>query len=440
MTKLTAASVEKLRPGKTVREIQDGGCKGLRLVVQVSGSKSWCVRYRRPRDKKNAKATLGPVSLIDTGLPPAIGAPLSLAQARRLCSEFLHQLALGRDIYHEHMIDKRTKANGLGSDFVTAVADYVASRRDSGNRTWQAAGKVLGIIVGDKSTTIIPGSVAGLWRDRGIDDITADDIYLMVERSRTKGIPGRGTRHEKPSDSRGHEMHAALSGMFTWLLRKRRIRTNPCLGVDRPVAPPSRDHVLKDDEIKSVWLACEVSGLFGKIVQLLLLTGCRRREVSSMAWSELSEDLSTWTIPGSRTKNGRAHVVPLPPLAQEIIASVPRLGDCDHVFTTDGCKPVSGFSKAKRKLDAMTEKVRPWRLHDLRRTSATMMAESIRIEPHVIEALLNHVSGHKAGIAGVYNRAIYMDERRAALTWWADCIGAIVAGRESNVLALPRRA
>jgi integrase len=88
----------------------------------------------------------------------------------------------------------------------------------------------------------------------------------------------------------------------------------------------------------------------------------------------------------------------------------------------------------------MTEKVRPWRLHDLRRTCATMMAEAIRIEPHVIEALLNHVSGYKAGMAGVYNRAAYINERRAALTRWADYIEAIVASRESNVLALPRRA
>ena len=169
---------------------------------------------------------------------------------------------------------------------------------------------------------------------------------------------------------------------------------------------------------------------FGALLKLLLLTGCRLNEVAGMRRSELSEDLSTWTLPGERTKNHRPHVVPLPPMAREMIPA----GEGRFVFTTTGESPVSVGSKIKNRLDRAM-KIPPWRLHDLRRTAATGMAE-IGIAPHIVEAALNHISGAKAGVAGTYNRAAFAAEKKAALERWASHVMGLVAGRKAKVVPI----
>ncbi|MBR1276114.1 site-specific integrase [Bradyrhizobium sp. AUGA SZCCT0283] len=217
-------------------------------------------------------------------------------------------------------------------------------------------------------------------------------------------------------------MYAALSMMFAWLIQKRRLKQNPCVGVHRPEKPKARERVLTNDEIKKFWKATEkMSHPFGQLLKLLLLTGCRLNEVAGMRRSELSDEGQTWTIPGTRTKNKKTHIVPLPQMARDILASVKTEGDL--IFTTNGKTKVSGWSKTKRRLDAAM-KIKPWRLHDLRRTCATGMAESppvgLGVAPHIVEACLNHISGAKAGVAGIYNLATYADEKTAALERWAE--------------------
>lgn len=171
------------------------------------------------------------------------------------------------------------------------------------------------------------------------------------------------------------------------------------------------------------------------LLKLLLLTGCRLNEVAGMTRTELSDDGATWNIPGSRTKNKRPHVVPLAHLAREPLNSVkPIAGEAGLVFTTTGRSPVSGWSKIKRRLDEAM-KIPPWRLHDLRRTTATGMAE-IGIAPHIVEAALNHISGAKAGVAGTYNRAAYAEEKRAALERWALHVQGLVSERPANVVKM----
>jgi integrase len=143
-----------------------------------------------------------------------------------------------------------------------------------------------------------------------------------------------------------------------------------------------------------------------------------------MRRSELSEDFAAWTIPGERTKNGLTHSVPLPAPARDLVASCLDEGR-DLVFTTNGRAPVElGATKIKRRLDARMG-VTSWRLHDLRRTMATMSAE-MGVAPHIIEAVLNHVSGHKSGVAGIYNRASYEAEKRRALDAWARYVELII--------------
>ena len=192
----------------------------------------------------------------------------------------------------------------------------------------------------------------------------------------------------------------------------------------RPSAGPSRDRVLSTSEIRLFWNAtATLPQVSANVVRLLLLTGCRLNEVAKLRWEEVSDDFATLTIPGTRTKNSRALVVPLPPLARQLIAEQER--NEEFVFTTNGVTPAAGWSMAKKRLDAAMGNVPAWVLHDLRRTAATGMAE-IGIQPHIVEAVLNHVSGHRAGVAGVYNRASYAAEKREALEKWASHIRSIV--------------
>ena len=182
-------------------------------------------------------------------------------------------------------------------------------------------------------------------------------------------------------------------------------------------------------------------GDYGSIIRLLVLTGQRRDEVGAMRWSEVNPDKALWTIPKTRTKNGREHTVPLSGEAVAILRGVTRRDDRDLIFgSREG--PFSGWSKAKAELDERIAgaggEMEPWRAHDTRRTVATRMID-LGVLPHVVEAVLNHISGHKAGVAGVYNRAVYANEKRQALEVWAERV-KVITGRASNVVTMPRRA
>jgi integrase len=250
----------------------------------------------------------------------------------------------------------------------------------------------------------------------------------------------------------------ALSGLFVWVIGEGiggADLSNPVIGTNKPDEPPARDRVLTDSELAEIWAACRDDD-FGRIVKLLMLTGARRDEVGNMNWSELDLDRGVWTIPSARTKNKRQHVVPLAAPTLEIIEVVAKRDDRDGLFGR-GEKGFGGWSKAKELLDKRITKARgvaaekaggpadgvkpkaPWRLHDLRRTCATIMADRLGVLPHIVEAVLNHVSGHKAGVAGVYNRSTYEREVRAALELWGEHVRAVVKGGKRNVVALRPR-
>jgi integrase len=220
------------------------------------------------------------------------------------------------------------------------------------------------------------------------------------------------------------------------------VDANPVLGTNRQADEQARDRVLADAELIAIWRASRDDD-YGRIVRLLALTGQRRDEIGSIGKSEISLAARSWSIPRERTKNSRAHEVPLPDLAIEILEpAMLREGreDRDLIFG-DGLRAFSGWSAAKLSLDRRIEqatgtKPEPWRLHDLRRTAATRMVD-LGVLPHVVEAVLNHVSGHKAGVAGVYNRALYAPEKRRALDLWAAHIEALLAGKPaSNIIPM----
>jgi integrase len=204
------------------------------------------------------------------------------------------------------------------------------------------------------------------------------------------------------------------------------------------------------------WRAFEAVGWpFGAIGKLLLLTGARRDELASGRWNEIDLQAKTWTVAKERSKNGVAHEILLSGAAVDIIKGLPRVGDKKHgyVFTTTGETPVSGFSKAKGaihsavfealKVEAYERGESPervaapahWTFHDLRRTAATRL-QKLGVKLEVTEAVLNHVSGSRAGIVGVYQRYDYTPEKRAALDAWSRHLNAIVRTTAANVVEL----
>ena len=228
------------------------------------------------------------------------------------------------------------------------------------------------------------------------------------------------------------------SALFGWAIRRGSLSDSPFERV--PIAPTvRRDRVLSDDEIRRVWKATEGPGAFNAIVRALLLTGQRREEVSGLTWSELDPGFSVWTLPASRSKNGKPHVIPISAQMEALLRAQPRVSGTDLVFP--GERGVfSGWSKSKARLDRRSG-VSDWTLHDLRRTVATGLQQlGVRLE--VTEAVLNHVREAAAGIVGVYQRHTWADEKRAALDAWGAHVAAIVEGREAgdNVTPLRRSA
>jgi integrase len=283
---------------------------------------------------------------------------------------------------------------------------------------------------------VIKGGLSDRWRDRPISAIGEDDLFLVIDEAREHGIPGAEVKNKGTSEPRARAMNSALSVCFGWFKSKRWISVDPSLGLDAPPAPEARSRILNDAEIIHFWSATSaVDEPFRAVFRLLLLLGCRLNEVAGMRWQELSPDLAMWTIPGNRTKNHRPHSVPLPSVARDCLTKIKRIEGSPFVFTTTGKSPISGWSKTKKKLDAEMHGVAPWRLHDLRRTVATGMNE-IGVLPHIVEAVLNHVSGARAGVAGTYNVAAYLPEKKAALERWATHIGGLVGGKRAEIVPL----
>jgi integrase len=211
---------------------------------------------------------------------------------------------------------------------------------------------------------------------------------------------------------------SALSTFFGWCVTEGLLETNPVAGTAKVDEGGGRERVLSEAEIWKLWSALG-PGPFADILRLLLLTGQRRNEIGALAWSEIDFGRGMIVLPPTRTKNQRKHELPLCRQALAIIKRQPR----SRPYLFSDVKGFRNWDAAKARL-ATRLRLAPYTLHDLRRTCATGMAE-LGILPHIIEAVLNHVSGHKAGVAGIYNRARYEGEMREALQRWADHVDAI---------------
>jgi integrase len=448
MPVLTVASVQKYTAQAKRREIPDTKAPGLYLVIQPrsSGSKSWALRFRRP-DGRPAKMTIGDVDLSDreTKDDPVIGGALTLRQARELANKIDRQRATGIDVIEERKAAlgrKRAAAiDRAANTFGTCVREFFVSyrtKRKTRQRRWRDNSALLGLRYppgSDPATTepeVIKGGLADIWADKPVADIDDHDVHAVVSEAK------------RNSDGHARKLHAALSVLFSWLLRERRVKANPAHGVWRPDPPPPRERTLTDAEIAIFWRGCdEIGWPFGPMFKVMAITGARLREVAGMRRDELNADTGVWIVPGSRTKNGRSFSLTLPPLPQQIIDGVPVIdGAAGYIFSTNGRTPSSGFSRAKKQLDAAMAKiagqaVESWRLHDLRRSAASGLA-ALGIALPVIEKVLNHVSGSFGGIVGVYQKHEFAAEKAEALARWAQHIQGLIAPTD-KVLPLRQR-
>jgi integrase len=257
--------------------------------------------------------------------------------------------------------------------------------------------------------------------------------HLMVNAKPLHGLPlasvdrvavaARLNAFAKQGAVAANRTRASLSAMFAWAMGEGLALANPVAHTNRR-EEKARDRVLSDAELRAIWHALEDDD-FGGIVKLLMLTGQRRGEIAGLRWDEINGDQIV--LSSERTKNARAHVVPLSETARATLAAFKITKGRTFVFGRDDNGGLKGWTEPKQRLDARTG-LKPWVIHDLRRSVATGMAD-IGIQPHIIEAVLNHVSGHRAGVAGIYNRSTYAAEKAQALARWDQHIRSIVGGR-----------
>ncbi len=388
---LTARMIDGVPPSDKRREVPDGLLPGLYLVVQQSGAKSWAVRYRI--DRRPRKMTLGPYPR------------LSLAMAREAAREALRQVAEGKDPSGTAAAPEPPMAQ-RSLTFAELVESFLERHVRPRNRASTAK----------ETERLLRRNVLPTWKGRDPASITRADVIDLLDRLVDGGAAITANR-----------TLAALSKLFNWAMDRGVLDQSPCVRVTKPGVERSRDRVLSDDELQAIWKAAgELGWPFGTFVQLLALTGQRRNEVAGMRWSEIDLATAVWTIPASRTKNGRVHDVPLSDSAVRLLKGVPAIRG-EFILTTTHRGPISGFAKAKQQIDAIVvaERGQPipaWTFHDLRRTMASGMAR-LGIALPVIEKVLNHASGSFSGVVGVYQRHDYAAEKREALDLWSSQIG-----------------
>jgi integrase len=383
-TRLTKANVGKLfcPAGQTEAFFWDAEVKGLGLRVYPSGRKTWVLQYR----DSGARTRRMPI-----GRSPAIDP----AEARKLSCDRLRQIAAGGNPSVERRQARKAArvVDVFEGYLLHAEKEQKTSTFDQTRRNLKKYAARLHL---DAATELDRAAISRLHQ------------RLATEAGRVQA----------------NRVLASISAAWVWALRTGLvIGDNPAAYVPK-FTEQARERVLMPAEIKLIWQCTDSLSNFDRIVRMLLLTGCRRQEIGGALWSEIENDLLV--VSGARMKGSRAHEVPLSSLA---LAQLPqRGGGGSCVFSSSG-DGFDGWSAAKKRLDEriaeLEASIPDWGLHDLRRTFSTMAHERGLADPHIIEAILAH-EGAKSGVAGVYNRAAYRDQKRATLKAWAEMVSDIV--------------
>lgn len=407
--KLTQASVKglSLPSGSRDKLFFDDELPGFGFRIRDGGKRTWIAQYRL--GKKQRRVTIG------------AAANTTAEEARTRAKGILSKVHLGAD----PQIEKAEARNQASSTVQSAVERYLDVRAQP---------------------RLKPRSLAEVQRHLRTHFAALSEIPLVkVTRADVAAELAKIAKMNGPYAA--NRARAALSSLYSWAMGEGLADRNPVIGTNKATNETARDRVLSPLELSAIWQETG-DGDYAAIVKLLILTGQRREEVGGMRWSEVDLDSSTWRIGAERTKNGLPHDLPLSRPAVAILRDRAKHEGRDLVFGA-GDGPFQGWSNAKSALDARVlarlrkedkkAQLTSWRLHDIRRTVATRLGD-IGVLPHVVEAILNHVSGLKAGVAGIYNRASYAAEKRMALDLWAEHVVEAVTGRVSNVTPLLQRA
>jgi integrase len=375
-------------------EISDSDVPGLRIRVGTSGTKTFILRKR----------TGGKIKNITVG---RYGPRFGLAEARRKARTLVSDLEAGK-----MPLEPQRRSHRTAGTIRALLPAYLASKEHL-----RSHGEVRRIL----ERYVLP--VLG---DRFADSVTRGEVTSLID-----AIAARA-----PVQARA--VHAQLSAFYTWALpRLDRLPSNPCRDAGRPVKPAARGRVLTEEELRALWqCAEETGGTWGAALRLLLLTGARRSEVFEADQAEFNLAEKIWEVPANRAKNGVPHIIPLSEPAVALLKRIPNVEGSTKLFPARGNleNGSSGISKLQRRLrTSVDEKLgreegERWTLHDLRRTVATGL-QRLGTRFEVTEALLNHVSGAKSGVAGVYQRHDWKTEKRAALLAWARELDRIVTGK-----------
>jgi integrase len=384
--KLTKNAIDSLPPPKSDVVYWDAAAPGFGVKVTPKGRKVFVVLYRTGgAGSKLRKYTIGPYGRV------------TLHQARVAAQKVFAARLEGRDPAGE----KREAKRRIVADRVEDLLEAFIAHRLSQNRSATEISRLLRREVGKP------------WAGKSIHEIGKRDVVEVISAIERRGAPVAANKTLKSTKT-----------FLRWCVGRAILDQSPAEGVPLPAREVARDRVLTDQELARVILAArKIGGSYGSIVELLALTGQRREEVSRLELEELDLTQRVWTIPKSRTKNAKAHVVHLSEQSMALLRRLDRRGRC--VFSSLGTKPFQNFSKAKRLLDQLSG-VTGWRLHDLRRTCVSGMAR-LGIAPHVADKILNHQTGTISGVAAVYQRHEFLTERREALEWWGAHVAAIVA-------------
>jgi integrase len=369
---MTKSAIDALPTPQSDLIYWDAGCPGFGVKVTPKGRKVFIVLYRTGgAGSKLRKYTIGPYGRV------------TLHQARVAAQKVFVAKLDGRDPAAERREAKRR----VVADRVEDLLETFIAQRLSQNRS------------GGEISRLLRREVGRPWAGRSIHEITKRNVVEVVTAIEQRGAPVGANKALK-----------SIKTFLRWCVGRAVLDQSPAEGVPLPTKEVTRDRVLDDEELARIILtARQIGGPYGGIVEFLALTGQRREEVARLQWES-----RIWTIPKSRTKNAKAHVVHL---SEQALAAVKRADQRGPlVFSLLGTKPFQEFSRAKRELDQLSE-VTGWRLHDLRRTCVSGMAR-LGVAPHVADKILNHQSGTISGVAAVYQRHQFLAERRAALDQW----------------------
>jgi integrase len=435
--KLTAKGIRgvELSAGKADQLFWDDEIPGFGLRLRAGGSRNWVFQYAL--GDKQRRLSLGAATLESfTTVKGGDGKILKLG-IREQVAQLHAKVKLGQDPAGD-----KTESRKRASDTFEAIAKQFLVAKKKGMR---------------------PGSYDQIRRH--IETYAQPLTGLQVAKITRRDIASLiGAVKENSGAVTSNRVRSTLSDFFSWAMSEGidGIESNPVIGTNKS-EEVSRDRVLRDHELRAIWRHAG-DDHYGSILKLLMLTGQRADEIASLRDSEITEttvperrvtdtiklpqfNIKAIDLPASRTKNKRPHIVPLSGPAAAILAAQPQRansnGSLREFIFGIGQLGFSGWSRCKERLDKRIEEelgapLEHWTPHDARRTMSTLMNDRLGVLPHVVEAVLNHVGGAKGGVAGVYNKALYLRERAEALNLWADHLASIVQGRENNVTPLKR--